>query len=119
MPLVAARWVIWLLRFVSAGSGTLGINARWQRPRITPRTPSKETPNPRPDPGGNRHRARGGPFIRCDTCPNDHAPFCRTWATAMNKDAAAMMARHDGWDIRDALHRCPASVRERRTEMTS
>ena len=34
----AARWVSWLLRFVSAGSGTLGTNARWQRPRITPRT---------------------------------------------------------------------------------
>ena len=38
----AARWVSWLLRFVSAGSGTLGTNARWQRPRLTPRTPGKE-----------------------------------------------------------------------------
>lgn len=33
--------------------------------------------------------------------------------------ARAMMARHDGWDIRDALHRYPECVRERRTEMAS
>jgi hypothetical protein len=53
----AAGGVIWLLRFVSAGSGTLGTNARWQRPRITPRTPQQGNPN---DSHEGRSRRRGG-----------------------------------------------------------